>query len=713
MEIISPVIVAIDDMPDNLIALSAVIREAFPNATVLTATDGSEGIQLARTAKPDVILLDIVMPGMDGFAVCRTLKADPVLRVIPVMFLTARRTDQESRMQALDAGAEAFLSKPIDAMELTAQIKAMLKISAVNAAQRQEKEELETLVAERTRALQCELERREKADAALREAHQRLRDSQKATLNLLEDLQHENEARKENEMSLSESEQRFRMLFDALSDAVFIRSEDDTFVLTNKAATELLGYSQEELRRMGPSDIVSAEIYSRRLPWLERLRREGTLLFESTLIHRDGTRVPVEVKSSLIVYKGGDGILSIARDITERRQAAAEKAMIQEHLNQAQKMESVGRLAGGVAHDFNNMLGVIIGNIEMALDQVEPATTLHADLEEARKAAQRSAALTRQLLAFSRKEKVAPIPLDLNQTVGGMLKMLQRLIGENIQLTWEPGDALWPVFMDPSQVDQILANLCVNARDAINGAGELLIKTSNTVMDDASSVNHVNIAPGDYVTITLRDTGCGMDANTLAHIFDPFFTTKKHGEGTGLGLATVYGIVKQNRGGIEIDSAPGVGTTFFIHLPRLRDEHVTVEADREMIGPESAVDGHIVVLLCEDEPGILRLCCAALEKAGYSVLAADNPEKALEITNAYSGDIHLLITDVVMPGMNGTQLADILTPQYPNLKRLFMSGYTVDIMASHGLETDKVFCLQKPFTPRALITRVHEVLEDA
>jgi two-component system, cell cycle sensor histidine kinase and response regulator CckA len=391
-----------------------------------------------------------------------------------------------------------------------------------------------------------------------------------------------------------------------------------------------------------------------------------------------------------------------------RREAEAEKAMLQSQLMQAQKMESVGRLAGGVAHDFNNMLGVILGHVELAQDQIDPADPVFEDLNEVKKAAQRSAELTRQLLAFARKQTVSPKILDLNETVEGLLKMLRRLIGEDIHLVWLPGKGLRQVNIDPTQVDQILANLIVNARDAIAGVGKITMETANTRIDDEYCRDHAGFVPGNYVMLSISDDGCGMEHEVREHIFEPFFTTKGIGQGTGLGLATIYGIVKQNGGFINVYSEPGQGTIFRIYLPQYGSTALAADREHQAV---TLPGGKETILLVEDEPSILHLGKRTLEKLGYRVLAADSPGEALRLAEQNPGEIHLLLTDVIMPEMNGRDLAKRLLSLYPDLKRLFMSGYTADVIAHHGVLDDGVNFIQKPFSRAELSVKVRQVLE--
>ncbi|MFA6500044.1 MAG: ATP-binding protein, partial [Desulfurivibrionaceae bacterium] len=358
--------------------------------------------------------------------------------------------------------------------------------------------------------------------------------------------------------------------------------------------------------------------------------------------------------------------------------------------------------------DFNNMLMVIIGHAELALQQIAPDQSFFANLQEIRKAAGRSADLTRQLLTFARKQTVIPKVLDLNETVEGMLKMLRRLIGEDIDLAWLPGAVVWPVKVDPSQIDQILANLCVNARDAIAGVGKVTIETRNAIIDEAYCADHLEAVPGEYLLLAVSDDGCGMDRQTLGKIFEPFFTTKELGKGTGLGLATVYGIAKQNNGFINVYSEPGQGSTFKVYLPR----HAGKSEEMPEESPATPVAGGTeTILLAEDEAAILDMVKQILEGFGYRVLAASTPGEAIHMAKEYAGDIHLLITDVIMPEMNGQELAKTLLSLYPKLRRLYMSGYSGNVIARHGVLDEGVNFIQKPFSMQAFAVKVREALD--
>lgn len=400
-------------------------------------------------------------------------------------------------------------------------------------------------------------------------------------------------------------------------------------------------------------------------------------------------------------------VIGVVQDITSQKEAEKERQNLEDQLRLAQKMESVGRLAGGVAHDFNNILGGILGHAEMIMEQLDPALPIYTDLEEIRKAAHRSADMTRQLLAFARKQTMAPRVLDLNRTLEGMLQMLRRLIGEDIDLAWRPGKDLAPVNMDPSQLDQMLANLCVNSRDAITDVGKIIIETGTAVFDDDYCSEHVGFVPGEFVLLAVSDDGCGMDQETQIQIFEPFFTTKEQGKGAGLGLATVYGIVKQNNGFINVYSEPRQGTTFRIYLPRHIGKPVHV---LEEVPAKPDVRGHETILLVEDELTILRMTTTMLEGLGYKVVAANTPGEAIRLAGEYAGHITLLMTDVVMPEMNGRDLTKNLLLLYPNLKRLFMSGYTANVIVHHGVLDKGVNFIHKPFSKKDLAVKVKEAL---
>ena len=446
---------------------------------------------------------------------------------------------------------------------------------------------------------------------------------------------------------------------------------------------------------------------------LVRAIRHGEVARNRELILRSSPSADrnVLVSAAPIRDPGGDVTAGIAvlQDVTEQRKADLEREALRAQFFQAQKLESVGRLAGGVAHDFNNMLQAILGNVEVALMGAESGISPREELLEIQSAARRSAELTRQLLAFARRQTVQPKVIDLNEVITGMLRMLRRLIGEHILLSWSPGSEVWPVKMDPCQVDQFLANLAVNARDAISGTGIVTIRTNNMTIDDASARLHPDSKPGDYVAISVTDNGSGMDEETRRHVFEPFYTTKDVGKGTGLGLATVLGIVQQNHGFIDLRTHPGEGTTFVVHIPRV----LVPAGSASDLAQRTPPVGTGTLLLVEDEIQVLNLERRALMQLGYTVLSAKSPHEALAMAERTGDNIQLLVTDVVMPGMNGKELYTQLKVSFPGLRCLFVSGYTADVIADHGILEEGVWFLQKPFSIEALAERVLEALRRA
>jgi PAS domain S-box-containing protein len=508
------------------------------------------------------------------------------------------------------------------------------------------------------------------------------------------------------------SELTYREIFNTVNDTIWIHDiETFEFLDVNNMVEEMFGYPVREALNLTLEAISSGVppfIQDTAAEFLRRAAAGEPQLFEWHTRHKDGHLFWTEVSLKRATIAGKECILAIERDINERKLAEADQKRLQDQLLQAQKMESVGRLAGGVAHDFNNMLSVILGHAELALMRCAPSEAIHARLEGIKESALRSADLVRQLLAFARRQTIAPKVLDVNDTVSGLLKMLLRLIGEDIDLVWMPGSGLWAVKIDPSQIDQILANLCVNARDAIAGVGKVTIETENTSFDDAYCAVHPDFVSGEYVMLAVSDDGCGMSQEDLEHIFEPFFTTKELGIGTGLGLSTLYGIVKQNDGFINVYSEPGKGTTFKVYLPRFMGEATGQTAEST---PETPRGLGELVLLVEDEAVILSVGREMLEQLGYKVLTAETPTEALHQARQHAAEIQLLITDVVMPEMNGRDLAKSINDIKPGLKCLFTSGYTANVIAHHGVLEEGVQFIQKPFSLHDLASKVRETLE--
>lgn len=509
------------------------------------------------------------------------------------------------------------------------------------------------------------------------------------------------------------SEQKHRRLHESMTDAFAQFDLQGRIEETNPAYCDLLGYSDQELRQLSQAEITPEKWHAQdRIIFEEQVLRHGfSIVYEKEFRRKDGDIFPAELRCFLLHDTLGKptGFWAIVRDISERKRAENERDHLHQQLAQSQKMETVGRLAGGVAHDFNNMLQAILGNTALLLEDVPKDSPLCGPLQEIQNAAKRSADLTRQLLGFARKQTVTPQVLDLNKSVADMLQLLRRLIGERIEIVWRPAADLWPVKIDPSQLDQILSNLCVNARDAIQNSGTVTLATANLSIDEAYCATHEGHTPGDFVVLTVSDTGAGINPAAMSHLFEPFFTTKEAGAGTGLGLAMVYGVVTQNGGIIKVASTPATGTSFTVFLPRVFA--APSPADDENHPTTTPPPGHGTILLVEDETPVLKISKTMLTKAGYHVLTASTPEAALRIAEQMPGKIDLLVTDVIMPGMNGRQLADHLYLRHPGIKRIFMSGYAADLITTDGILGPDVHFLPKPFSSQALINLVQTTLD--
>lgn len=513
------------------------------------------------------------------------------------------------------------------------------------------------------------------------------------------------------EEALRESEEYQRAMIEASPVAIMSLTPDGLVKTWNTAAERMFGWCGEEV--IGHFNPIVPNNQHQDFADLRRKVMSGESLsqIELTRIRKDGTQIHISLSTAPLRNKEGrvTGIMSILEDITKRRQAEEGQDKLQAQLIQAQKMESVGRLAGGVAHDYNNMLGVILGYTELAIEKIGPEDELREDLEEVLSAARRSTEITRQLLAFSRQQTITPEMLDLNETIEGMLKMLRRLIGEDINLFWQPRARKWRVYMDPSQIDQIMVNLCVNARDAITDVGKITIETETRSFDQDYCSENTGFVAGDYIMLSVSDDGCGMDKEIQSRLFEPFFSTKNTGKGTGLGLATVYGIVRQNDGFINVYSEPGNGTTFRIYLPR----HENMKEDtKSHVLSEPEMKGNETILLVEDEQRILKMTTAMLEKLGYTVLSAQTPAEAIDTAKMQDIKIDLLMTDVVMPVMNGRELSEKIKTLHQNLKIMFMSGYTADLIAHRGVLDEGINFIQKPFAKRELAFKLRNILDE-
>ncbi|MCX6045641.1 MAG: PAS domain S-box protein [Chloroflexi bacterium] len=499
-----------------------------------------------------------------------------------------------------------------------------------------------------------------------------------------------------------QSEERYHILFDHNPQPMWVLDvETLAFLEVNEAAIRHYGYSREEFQRMNSRDLApdaTVPGFLDDLPPATDDYREGGIWRHQK---KDGALIDVEITTHRLMLYGRLTQLVLVYDVTARRN-------LEEQLRQTQKMETIGQLAGGIAHDFNNLLTGITGYSELALQRVQATDPVRRDLEQIKKASARATALTRQLLAFSRKQILQPQLIDLNVAVAEMEAMLRRLIGEHIQLRTILASTLGSVQADPGQLEQVIMNLVINARDAMPNGGQLTLETASVYLDEAYARQHIAVNPGHHIMLAISDTGTGMDEQTQKHLFEPFFTTKEVGKGTGLGLATVYGIVKQSGGHMWFQSEIGVGTVFKVYLPRMEQ---AVPKETQTPERETIHQGTETILLAEDEETVRELACTVLSTYGYQVLAANNGSKALLVGEGYPAPIHLLLTDVIMPELNGSSLAKSLAPRHPAMKVLYMSGYTDNVIVRQAVLADEVNFIQKPFTPAQLADKVRAVLD--
>jgi PAS domain S-box-containing protein len=814
-------ILVVDDNEQNLYQLQVLL--GANGYQVASAANGAEALAQARQNPPDLIISDILMPVMDGFALCREWKKDERLKAIPFVFYTATYTDDRDRNFALSLGAERFIVKPEEPdnflraiREATEQVQhapgepVHLPIVGLETEEtgqlRQYNEVLVRKLESKMQQLEHadharerELVERKRAARELQESKQLIesvvenvplmiflkeaqdlrfvvfnqageellgydrkdllgknnldlfppeqaaffmaKDREALAGGVLLDIPEESiltakkgqrllhtrkvcikgadgvtkyllgisediTERKHAEEALRESEARFRLLFEQAADSILILDivPDGVPVIrdANSATLRLLGYERHEFIGQPLSFIEPAPDFSK----LVHERRESILsgtgtVFEASHRCKDGTIRQFECSAAETRIGSKTFAISVERDITERHR-------LEEQLREAQKMDAIGRLAGGVAHDFNNALAVIQGFSELALLQLNPLDPLRRHLDQIIRAVEKSADLTRQLLAFARRQVVTPRVLDLNVAIASLAKMLPRLIGEDIDLRIVPGEGLWNVRIDPTQVDQILVNLVTNARDAIANTGTITIETSDVVLGEEYCRRHPGLAPGEYLLLAVTDSGIGMDKATLERAFEPFFTTKAEGKGTGLGLATVYGIAKQNGGLVDVYSEPAHGTTFKVYLPRFVGEAEQPAQKKE----PGSLRGTETVLIVEDEPLLLEIIGEGLQELGYDVVTAGSPGDAILLCEKHAGAIHLLLTDVIMPTMNGKELQQRLERIKPGLRTIFMSGYTANVVASRGIVDADMLFIQKPFTFEALASKVREALQD-
>jgi len=661
-------ILLVDDRRENLLILEALLRPLAQN--LFTATSGTEALKLLLERQFAVVLLDVQMPEIGGIETAALIREREGSRDTPIIFVTAGDQNSPLAFEGYTAGAVDYLFKPLVPEVLRAKVSTFVHL------------------AKKSQALEREIAQRLKAEAALEEA--------------LDELGKRINERTE---SLRESQALFRDFMNHSPAVAFIRNSEERLIYVNEPYERFYRASAAELAGRTLNQIVPDATAEAVLDLYRRVMAEDRMIQEDHAIPSpDGDLHDFRFYAFPIVNAAGERFLGgFALDVSEQVQ-------LQQQLLHAQKMEAVGRLAGGVAHDFNNMLAVILGYSELALARIPPGDLLRGHVEEVKKAGQRATTLTRQLLAFSRRQMVEPRHIDLNETLAGIEGMLNRLIGEDVDLSIVAAPAPAPVLADPGQIEQVVLNLVVNARDAMPTGGKVTLEVSDVHLDETYAREHTGVAPGDYVMLAVSDTGQGMDAATRARIFEPFFTTKEQGKGTGLGLSTVFGIVKQSGGNVWVYSEPEHGTTFKIYLPRTQGAEP--EPERIPEAPRAISPGSETVLLLEDDLMVRNMVRSVLQDTGFTVVEAAAPEEALRYCAEHSARIDVLLTDVVMPRMSGREVAEQLRAQFPHLKVLYMSGYTDDAVVRHGVLNAEAHFIQKPFSLASLTRKLREVLDE-
>lgn len=768
--------VAVNDDPGQLAVLTGLLRNARLEPLAFTDADAALDA-LDAQQPPALIVSDLYMPGIDGWAFCRLLRSPDyaAFNQVPIVLVSATFAGEEGERIAADLGAEAFFSAPLDGAPFIEKIQAILQGDTREGRPR-------VLIVEDERSMAALLKHSFDTRGYVTHTAPSITEAEKAFAStpyriavidyhlpggnggvLLDTIRVTNPecvcimmtgdpspnlaldwikrgasgyvrkpfqpaylielcARLQREQALSrtpqlletrtralwESEYRYQQLFEHSRDGIVIVDMRNRILKANSAYCRITGYTLAELQQMPDAGCMTPPHWR---DWEQeeivekRLMPDGYAgLYEKEYIRKDGTLIPVEMQSYTVFSEeeAPEYIWSTVRDISRRK-------TLERHLRQSHKMQSVGRLAGGVAHDFNNIIGVILGYAQVGLGELDENHPLYESLTEIEEAACRASQLTRQLLAFASREPIAPQSLILNECISDMLSMLRRLIGEQVELKWTPGDGLWLISMDPGQVDQVLVNLCVNARDALGGTGCIAISTKNVSVDRAPDNRYMEAKAGSYVRLTVSDNGCGMEAKTRDNLFEPFYSTKRPGEGTGLGLATVYGIVKQNNGFIEVESKPGEGTSMCIFLPRQAAAPTSGAKDEPA---QTEEPGRETILLVEDDSALLSLAQKTLEELGYTVIPASDPHEALRLAEQQLERIELVLTDVVMPGLNGVQMYERLAEQAPELKVLYMSGYAGGVISAGGVEGERLLhYIQKPFSRKSLSMAVRRALE--
>jgi PAS domain S-box-containing protein len=692
-------LLVVEDSPTQAAALEELlVSEGFE---VQLARNGQEASQILDSATFDAIITDVIMPTLSGHELCRKIKDDPKKSRHPVILLTQMKSPMDI-VQGLECGADNFITKPYDPAYLVGRIRDLLESSAQTP---QMKLRIEADVLFLGKHFTINADKAQIVDLLFATFEEMVRTNQE--LQTSQDRLTAAKAQvekyaKQLKKKARTSEEKYKRLMEQANDGIFLLDSSGVVLEVNRRGEEVLGRASADIiGRPFEAFVPNVKVEPER-GQLQALHGAGSTSVDHVSFKcPDGRTVWINLSISRVEIGSDRMILTIVHDITERK-------ILEERYQQAQKLDAIGQLAGGVAHDFNNLLTVIGGYSEVVLTELPPESALRAHVGEIRKAAERAAGLTRQLLLFSRKQVLEPRVLNLNAIVIDTQKMLGRLIGEDISLTTKLDPNLGPVLADAGQMEQIIMNLALNARDAMPQGGKITIETANVELDEIYARMHPEAPPGRYSLLAVSDTGCGISDDVKAHLFEPFFTTKAPNHGTGLGLATVYGIVKQCRGHIGLYSEPNQGATFKIYLPRLDETMATGKVKERLADPPH---GRETVLVVEDGDAVRAITRQMLQMAGYRVLEASDGAEATRLVEAFAEPIHLLVTDVIMPHMGGRQLAGHLVKLRPELKVLFFSGYMDDAIVRHGILQAEVAFLHKPFTLTALANKVREVLD--
>jgi len=666
------ILIAEDDENSRVFLERALMSQGYD---VESAANGVQALEKAGQSPPDLIISDIMMPGMDGFELCRSVKQDERLRSIPFVFYTATFIEQQDKKLAMSLGASRFLIKPMEPDEFLMSIR-----EVIDDHQQREHPASEGPLIEIT-----ELDRMH-VEVLARKLDKKVNQLEE-TLGLLR-----------------ANEERFRNIFEQAAVGIAHVALDGRFLRVNQKLADIVGYSREELQERTFHDITIPDDLDTDLTYVQQLleQRIQTYSVEKRYRHKDEDLVWVNLTVSLVAATSRDPgyFIAVVEDITGRKH-------LEQQLHQAQKMEAIGQLAGGIAHDFNNILTGIIGFgtlMDMGMERKDPQ---RQNLNHILAGAERAANLTKSLLTFSRKQISNPQPVDLNEIITRIGKFIKPVIGADINLKIASCHDLLAVKADAGQIEQVLLNLATNARDAMSNGGLLTIETEPVLLDSDFMKAHGYGEPGEYARISVSDSGCGMDETALKKVFEPFFTTKAVGKGTGLGLAMVYGIIKQHNGFINVYSEQGVGTTFTIYLPLITSAIMDETGDEEDL-PEKR---EATILVADDDPSVRELSEKALGMFGYTVITAEDGDEAIRKFQENKDTIDLVVLDIIMPKMNGKEVSEKVKEIRPDMKTIFISGYPADFITSRGMLEEKIELIEKPFNPRTLLRKVREVLD--